>query len=155
MIDERVVVIGVGNEWATDDGIGPAVARAVGERLQNQIDVAVLDGEPARLLEAWTESDLAVLIDAARMSQGPPVRRLPVPPAVADTGATRSSHGLGICAAVELARALGRLPCELVTFVVAGDDFSPGRGITESGRSNVQRAVPEVCGAIESWIART
>jgi hydrogenase maturation protease len=52
------VVLGVGNEDRRDDGIGPAVARAVAARAIPNLLVTISDGDPATLLDAcgpiWT-----------------------------------------------------------------------------------------------------
>jgi hydrogenase maturation protease len=61
----RVVVVGVGNPWRRDDGAGPAVAAAVRTRLDDGVVVLELDGEAARLVDAWHGADLAVVVDAA------------------------------------------------------------------------------------------
>ncbi len=55
------VVIGIGNPFRNDDGIGPAVAAQVEEQRLPGVRVVISDGEPAGLLEAWSGADLAVL----------------------------------------------------------------------------------------------
>ena len=49
----RPLVIGVGNRWRTDDGIGPLVVEAMEAQGCDDVDLLVLDGEPARLVMAW------------------------------------------------------------------------------------------------------
>jgi len=69
------VVIGIGNPFRNDDGIGPAAAAQIeGLRLPG-VRVVMSDGEPAGLLEAWAGADLAVVVDAiyrVPASPGPP-----------------------------------------------------------------------------------
>ena len=43
----RVVVIGVGNEFRHDDGIGPAVVARLRGQAPAAVDLLVSDGEPA------------------------------------------------------------------------------------------------------------
>jgi hydrogenase maturation protease len=69
----QVVVIGVGNEFRRDDGVGPAVVASLRDRVPPGVDLVLTDGEPTRLIEAWTGAVLAVVIDAVRAH--PPRRR--------------------------------------------------------------------------------
>ncbi|MCX4744786.1 hydrogenase maturation protease [Kitasatospora sp. NBC_01287] len=134
----RTAVIGVGNEYRHDDGLGPAVLTRLARRAEQQplpggTDLLVCDGDPARLITLWEGADLAVVVDAAHAHPGRPgrVHRLeldggPWSPAAAST----SSHGLGLGEAVELARVLDRLPGRLVVYAVEGTDTSPGTGLS-------------------------
>ena len=51
-----------------------------------------------------------------------------------------STHSFGVAEAVELARALGRLPARVVVFGIEGRDFTPGEGLSP----DVDAAVDEV-----------
>jgi hydrogenase maturation protease len=74
----RRVVIGLGTTAAGDDGVAAAVLEALGARVPADVEVRHLDGEPTRLIEAWSGADLAVLVDAARTGERAP--RRPGPP---------------------------------------------------------------------------
>lgn len=134
-----IAVIGVGNEVRSDDGVGWAIVARLRERARQTplppgVTLSTCDGEPARLLSLWEAADASIVIDAGRTS-GPrrigSVRRLVMDSAMPlpDPGAT-SSHGLGLAAAVELARVLGRLPRTLAVYVVEGGEF--GLGLAQS-----------------------
>jgi hydrogenase maturation protease len=122
------VVIGVGNRWRRDDGVGPAVAAAFGRSTAASVAVVELDGEPGRLLDHWCGADVAVVVDAAR-GEGPPgtVRILDTGPS---PSAVRSSHGLGLADAIELGRRLRQLPGRLIIIGVVGADFGHGPGLS-------------------------
>ncbi|WP_329560531.1 hydrogenase maturation protease [Kitasatospora sp. NBC_01266] len=134
----RIVVIGVGNEYRRDDGVGRAVvaglAARTGDRaLPSGTALRVCDGEPARLITLWEGADLAVVVDAAHAHPGHPgrVHRLEVDAAgLPGSGGPTSSHGLGLGEAVELARALDRLPTRLVVYAVEGADTAFGQGLS-------------------------
>lgn len=125
----KAVIIGVGNEYRRDDGIGPAVADRIGRRALPDVEVITTDGEPTRVLDAWTDKDIAVVIDAAVLRDPTPgrVHRMAVDD-LPDDKPARSSHGLGIPEAVELAKALDRLPGRLVFYTVEITEtgYSPG-----------------------------
>jgi hydrogenase maturation protease len=148
----RRVVIGVGNPYRGDDGAGPEVARRVRARAPVWVDIVEHDGEPAGLLDLWEGANLAVVIDAVRSSRRSPGRLhrvevdarsgvLPATPAA-------SSHGTGPGDAVELARALDRLPERLVLYGIEGTSFSPGLGWSPEVEASIaavtDRVVEEV-----------
>lgn len=68
----RVVVIGVGNEFRRDDGIGPEVLSRLREHMgaepgagvETMVQLVYSDGESASMIEAWTGAILAVVVDA-------------------------------------------------------------------------------------------
>ena len=129
----RAVVIGVGNPWRGDDGVGWAVAGAVGRRLGTAVEIRCCDGEPARLLDAWTGVDLAVVVDAMRSGAQPGAVRVVEADGVAElmrSPAPVGSHSLGIGQALALGRALGRLPGRLVVVGVEGLDHGFGEGLS-------------------------
>ena len=69
------MVIGIGNEFRRDDGAGPAVVSALRDLAPPPgVELMITDGEPARLIEAWTGARLAVVVDAVRAQPPRPGR---------------------------------------------------------------------------------
>ncbi|GAA2348514.1 hydrogenase maturation protease [Streptomyces kunmingensis] len=153
----RIAVIGVGNDFRRDDGIGWAVVERLREHAERRplplgTVLATCDGDPGRLIGLWEGAGLAVVVDAAHAHPGRPGRthrieldseRLNQPP-------TTSSHGLGLGEAVELARVLGRLPGHLVVYAVEGVDSS--LGTTMSGA--VTAVIDPLAASVEDEIVR-
>ena len=48
------MVIGLGNEYRRDDGAGLAVVTSLRGRVPPDVELVLTDGEPTRLIEAWT-----------------------------------------------------------------------------------------------------
>ena len=48
------MVIGLGNEYRRDDGAGLAVVTSLRGRVPPGVELVLTDGEPTRLIEAWT-----------------------------------------------------------------------------------------------------
>jgi hydrogenase maturation protease len=104
------------------------------------------EGEPSALLDLWRDGEDGVLVDAVRSGAGPgTVHRLDAVagPLPADLFAT-STHHLSVADAVELARALGRLPRGLVVYGIEGRDFGAGQGITPDVEQAIERVVAEL-----------
>jgi len=145
------VVIGVGNEFRRDDGAGPAViarlrALPPGDAGLARATLAVSDGEPGRLIDLWHDAGIAVVIDAVRDMARPAGHTCTLGPdalaGLADGAA--STHGIGLGDAVELARALGRLPERLTVLAVVGRDFGYGPGLTAEVAGAVAELVEQV-----------
>jgi len=130
------VLIGVGNPFRRDDGIGPALAAAISELALPGVTVLTSDGEPSRLLEAWWRASLAVVVDAACLDGGVPGRIHRHQVAGEDltdrwtSANSASTHGLGIAEAIHLAKAMDQLPERLVVFTVETDDIGYGEHLS-------------------------
>lgn len=139
------VVIGVGNDFRRDDGAGPAVIGRLRGRVPPGVTLAVTDGEPTRLIDAWTGAALAIVVDAVRAEPPCPGRahRLVLDRPAA--GLSRaSSHGLGLDDAVTLALALDRMPGRLIVHAIEAADLGLGPGLS----AEVAAAVDVVAGAV-------
>ena len=150
MSGNPTVVIGIGNPYRSDDGIGPAAAAALEELCLPDADVLAADGEPAALIEAWTGRELAVIIDAVRCEPSTPGRIWRSTAADLDGGVpAASSHALGIPDALRLAQALGRVPGRLVVYAVEAARLDLGEGLS----SEVSAALPPLLRAVLAELA--
>ena len=140
----RVVIIGVGNEYRRDDGVGPQVVARLLDRVPRGVELVVSEGEPADMLEAWEGASLAVVIDAVRAVPSEPGRLHRLVLNTTDTvpATAVSSHGLGLEAAAALGAALDRLPARLIVHAVEVADTTQGVGLT-----------PEVAAAADTLAA--
>ncbi|WP_414497739.1 hydrogenase maturation protease [Streptomyces sp. CRN 30] len=157
-----MVIIGVGNEFRHDDGVGWAVLARLAEpeaggALPRGTVLRTCDGDPGRLLGLWEGADLCVVLDAA---EGRPPRPGRVHLLTLDrTGPApsraTSSHGLGLGEAVELSRALHRLPGRLVVYAVEGADTSPGIGLSPEVAARVDALARLVLDEVAAFHAGT
>ncbi len=134
-----MTVIGLGNEWRGDDGVGIEVARRVGGQ--------VLDGEPIGLVEAFDGEDEVLLVDAVSTGASPGtlfVFEASSEPLPTPIFGTSSTHALGLAEALELARTLGRLPRKVVVYGVEGESFGFGKGLSSAVAAAADRLTEEV-----------
>jgi hydrogenase maturation protease len=150
MSPEPALVLAVGNPFRRDDGAGPAVARALEGRLPPETRVRIREGDLAAALDDWDGAGVVVAVDAAR--SGAPAGTLHRHDAAAGplpaVFARGSTHAFGLAEAVELARALGRLPRRLVVFAIEGREFGHGDGLTPEVAVAVGRAADAVLGEL-------
>ena len=148
-----VVVIGLGNPWRGDDGVGWAVIDELeahaSDHATSAVDLVRTDGEAARLIECWDGRALAVVVDAVVTGAAPgTIIRLDAA-AVPAGGAPVGSHSLGLDHAVALGRALGRLPGRVVVVGVEGTAFAAGSPLS----APVAAALPDAVAAVEALIS--
>jgi hydrogenase maturation protease len=124
----RVIVLGIGNIERGDDGAGRAVVRLLRHMLSAPAEIVEQDGEATALLAKLDGVSTAYLIDAC-VSNAPAgtVHRIdannaPLPQASSDL----STHGFGLAAAIELGRALGRLPPRTIVYAIEAESFEAG-----------------------------
>ncbi len=145
-----IVVIGLGNPYRRDDGVGVVAAAAV-ERLALQgVEIRAGVWDPMDLIDAWSGRELAVVIDAAVTTPAVPGRVRRRSPAELDAGGGLSSHGLDIAQAHALGRVLGRVPGAVVVFAVEVADVGHGTGLSP----RVAAAVPDVVERVAVEIGR-
>ena len=122
---------------------GLAVASRV--RALGGVEVREIDGDASGLVEAWTGHERVALVDAARSGahagalHAYRAEREPLP----DTGLRSSTHAFGVADAIELSRALDRLPARLDVYAIEGADFGVGAPLS-----------PPVARAVEALAAK-
>ncbi len=151
MTGPRAVVIGIGNEFRGDDGIGPLVATEIENLGLADVLVTVCDGDPTEMLNVWGGADRVVVVDAVLCEHCRPgrVRRTTVDALRGVTTAT-SCHALGISDTLALGRVLGRLPAEFVVIAVEARCVDIGWGVSEA----VAAAQPEMVRMVLAELAR-
>lgn len=138
------IVIGIGNSFRRDDGVGLVVADEIAARELPGVRVITAVGEPGAILDAWTGAPVAVVVDAAAGEGAMPGLLRRWAPGEAPPLTVVSSHALGLPQTYALGQALGRIPDKLVVFTVDAADTGNGAGLT----SAVAHAVPRVVDAV-------
>lgn len=145
------LVLGIGNHFRCDDGVGPAVADRIADLRIAGVRVMIDTGDPASVLDAWTGVPLVFAVDAAKCDAAQPGRVRRWSPGRYAVSAAVSSHGFGLAQTLSLGEALGRLPRKLVIFTVDVDDVSRRTTLTPV----VAAAVPRVVDAILAELEHT
>lgn len=138
-------IIGVGNEWRGDDGVGLWVARRLREKLPAQVAVAECAGEMTCLFELWRGADRVLLVDAVVATTAPGrVHRFSAREPRFLRGMNFSTHGTGLAEVLELGRTLNVLPPEWVIYAIEGKDFQPGAALSAEVLAGAQKAVAAI-----------
>jgi hydrogenase maturation protease len=131
-VPRRVLVVGLGNPDRGDDGIGRQVIQDLDGRLPPDVSVLARSGDLLSLVEDWDGFDALVCVDAAAGTEAPGrVHRFDLAThALPREASFASSHDVGLAEAVELARALGTAPGDIVVYAVEGACFECGASLT-------------------------
>lgn len=135
-------VIGCGTLERGDDAAGILVAQRLREL---GVDAQIQSGEALALIEAWAGEDDVIIVDA--VMTGAPVGTVHVwddPRSLRQGLSPASSHGLGVAEAIELARALGRLPRRLCVFGIEGRQFDQGAELSPEVKSAVEEGAERI-----------
>ena len=135
------LIVGLGNAVCGDDAAGLVTASAL-ERVLPDARVLAWEGEPIGLLDVWENESECIVIDAvvAAMHPGRVVRFDASADEIPAVYTRRGTHAMGVGEAIEVARALGRLPARLLFYGIEGVAFGAGDPMSAA----VARAVSEV-----------
>ncbi len=103
-----------------------------------------LEGDTSGLVELLAEARSAIVIDAVRSGAAPgtvhrfEVGRTPLP---ATLRSSSSSHLVSVAEAIELARALDRLPETVTVLGIEGEQFDLGAPITRRVAAAIEEVV--------------
>lgn len=153
----RTLVLGLGNELAGDDALGPLAARAVRAELAGSdheapVDVLESPASGLALIELLAGYDRAVIVDAVLTGRHPPGTVLEL--GLDEVGRVRapSTHQAGLPELAAVARRLGlTFPDRTMVLAVEVEDpLTLGRPLSPS----VAAAIPEVARRAHALVER-
>jgi len=142
----KVLLIGIGNEYRSDDGVGLVVARKIHEKLIPSVIVKEESGEGAALMESWQGFQNVIIVDAVSSGAIPgTIFRID---ANKETVSIKffhySTHAFSVAEAVELARTMNVLPLKLVVYGIEGNNFSAGTAISLFVQQAVNKIIKQI-----------
>ena len=144
------LIIGVGNTYRRDDGVGPWVAARLRDRGFPTVEAS---GEGAGLIDLWSAADTVIVIDAMRSAGATgSIRRFDARDAEIPAGLfAYSSHLFGLAEAISMARELDRLPRRLLVYGIEGEDFGAGEDLSPPVRIAAEKLVARLTKEISAW----
>jgi hydrogenase maturation protease len=139
--------MGVGNPLRGDDGAGIEVLRRLRNLLDgDRVEFVEVAGDGTELMSAW-DGFRSVYIFDAMMSRGEPGRLHrfeATAQAIPFDRFKYSSHAFGLAEAIELGKALGKLPQKVIVYGIEGSNFGRGERITDPVMNGVAQVVSRV-----------
>ena len=150
--DNTSLIIGVGNLYRSDDAVGILIARKIKKTVSGNISVKEQSGEGTSLMDSWQGYDQVYIIDAVSSgaSSGSIHRMDASREVVPSKFFSCSTHDFGVAEAIEMGRALGQLPRELLLFGIEGNNFQPGEKMSDEVERAMELVAEEVLQLVSS-----
>jgi hydrogenase maturation protease len=138
-----ILLIGIGNEYRSDDGVGLAVIRALKARNLPETSCVESAGDGLALLEIWADASRVVVIDAMVSGNHPgTIHRIDMLAQQPFSSVpSYSSHAFGLAETLQLAKVFHLLPEHLIVYSVEGRTFEPGTHLSPEVASVVEEVV--------------
>lgn len=146
----KTLLIGIGNEFRSDDSVGLKAVDCISPRAN--LKICKHSGEGTGLMELW-ERDLdskIIIVDAMNSGATPgTLLRWTRDSAFRPHDGLRcSSHTFGVGAAITLSQTLGTLPQLITVLGIEGENFKMGTSLSPS----IEKALPKLIETIEQEI---
>lgn len=132
MKNNDLLIIGIGNEYRSDDAAGLIAARKIRQYGLKGIDVIENNGDGADLIEKWSGRKKTILIDAVLSGSEPGyIHEFTAPGSIIPSELFKfSTHLFSVPQAIYLSSSLGNLPDELKIFGIEAKSFGSGTVIS-------------------------
>lgn len=148
----KVLLIGIGNEFREDDGLGLYVSRH--DKITRLRNVAIIEnsGDGMAMMDAWKDGRKVILIDAVR--SGRPAGTIfyfdllkdPIPSGLFNI----STHNIGIPDCITLSKKLDLLPEKLFFYGVEGKNFGHGKKLSPVVKTATDILIDQIVADCES-----
>jgi hydrogenase maturation protease len=147
-----VLLIGVGNDYRSDDSIGLVVARKIREKQLPFVTVKEESGEGASLIEEWQGYQNVILVDAISSGTEPgTIFKIRTNEEIIPTKLFHySTHAFSVAEAIELARVTNTLPSKLLVYGIEGAIFTAGVKISSRVKQAANQVIEQIVKEIET-----
>ncbi len=145
------LLIGIGNEYRNDDGVGLLIAREICKKNLTSVTVKEVSGEGAELIEAWQGFNNVIIVDA--VSSGAKLGMIFKIDAINEIVQTKffhySSHAFSVAEAIKLAKEMKMLPPRLLLYGIEGSNFKAGLEISHTVQESAKQIIEQILNEIE------
>lgn len=154
VLSNSILVIGLGNRYRKDDGVGITVAENI--KAMNDINVAIATNIPdsTDLIESWSGASIVFIVDAVLSGAEPgEIFRIDafkeeIPEEIF---VDCSTHALNLRNTFELAEVLEKLPESLIIYGIEGENFEAGVGLSPGVREAAWQVSEMINNEIENF----
>ncbi len=141
LVNEQLLIIGIGTELYGDDAAGLAVIRSLRSiELPPLVKIVEFSGDGASLINLWEDEVRVILIDCVSAQTLPgTVVAIDLLHGTLPPHWRPSTHSFGLAEAVGLARVMGRLPSSLTLYGIQGRTHEHGHGLSPEVRVAVEK----------------
>lgn len=151
---QNICVIGIGNEFRQDDGVGIYIARNL--RKREMPDVAIMEHQTGGtdIISEWEGYQTVILVDAVSSGDnaGKTYRFVIPGDQLPKSVFCASTHTFNIADCIELARALNQLPEKLIIYGIEGKNFQMQEGLSKEVLIASQKVIDDISEEITDLI---
>ena len=142
------VIIGLGNKFRKDDGVGVYIAERLKALNIPRLKILSAPADGTAMIAAWAGYKTAIIIDAIKSDDIPgTVYRFDalnqaIPEEMFES---RTTHAFSVTETVALARAIDKLPGQLIVFGIVGKDFGLGIDMNEAVVWAAKDVIDRIC----------
>lgn len=142
MIDTTILVIGIGNEYRSDDRVGLDIVRALKKKKLPGTKLIESGDDSLNLIDTWKDAKFVILVDAVSSAAEPGTifRYNALTEPIPTQLSFHSTHTLSVAETIELGKMIHQLPPNLILFGIEGKHFSSGIKMSPE----VENAIPVV-----------
>ena len=140
------VVIGIGNEFRSDDAVGIHFARQLQELNSSAVKIIESFGEGVELMDLWEGATRLFICDAVCSNSVPGTIHVlePQKDAIPSHFFNYSTHAFSLAEAIEMSRVLGNLPEQVTIYGIEGGSFVAGNQLTVAVQNSLAQVVSMV-----------
>ncbi len=141
-----ILVIGIGNRFRNDDGVGLSVIEELQDCDLQNIELMKVKPDGYSLLEAWIDREYVIIVDAA-MGIGPvgTVKHFDaLEEHIPSDLSPVSTHSLSLAETISLGKTLDQLPEKLTIFAIESGNFDHGTELSPRVKEAVYQVVQKV-----------
>jgi hydrogenase maturation protease len=148
----KTLLVGVGNEYRSDDGVGLVVARKIHEKLIPSVTVKEESGEGAALMEAWQGFQNVIIVDAVSSGAKPgTIFKMEAKKEIMPAKFFHySTHAFSLAEAIELAKTMNTLPPKFLVYGIEGVNFTSGVDISPPVKEAANQVIEQIMREIEA-----
>jgi hydrogenase maturation protease len=149
----KTLVLGLGNELLSDDGLGLLAVRKLREESRNNADFVECSLSGMALLDAFIGYDRAIIIDAVKSGRNAPGTIYELNPEDLGPVFAPSPHYSGLPELLTTAAKLGLdFPGQIKIFAMeVADPYTIGGGLSEPVRTALGEIVDKIKSQISDW----
>ena len=147
----KTLLVGVGNEYRSDDGVGLVVAREIHKKLIPSVTVKEESGEGAALMEAWQGFQNVIIVDAVSSgAKSGTIFKIEANKKIVPAKFFHySTHAFSLAEAIELARTMNTLPPKLLVYGIEGVNFTAGVDISPPVKEAANHVIEQIIAEFE------
>lgn len=152
-METKTLILGLGNEFLSDDGVGILAARMLKQELYDQADVVDSSLAGLALLDYFIGYERAIVIDSVKTGRCPPGTIHELSPVDLDSVVAPSPHYAGLPEMLAVAEKLKlNFPKQVKIFALEVEDpYTIGSRLSPPVRKALKELIQRVRAQMECW----